>query len=54
MQLNVFQQCVPCADSCLTCEDEMHKCNSCKEGFHLVQHKCLSYCPSGTFKKDKK
>ncbi|XP_042898986.1 furin-like protease 2 isoform X2 [Parasteatoda tepidariorum] len=41
--------CYPCLSSCSSCQS-LDTCDSCKNGFVLYNHKCLSTCPEGTFR----
>lgn len=49
-----FQQCIPCTSVCLVCEENMYKCSLCIEGFYLFKHRCLPFCPPGTYADDNK
>ncbi|KAK3565727.1 hypothetical protein QTP86_014189 [Hemibagrus guttatus] len=43
-------QCKPCHASCLRCSGaEEHLCLSCRPGYYLLNHKCVSMCPDGYY-----
>ena len=47
-------KCVQCTSPCAACSTSISKCTKCKEGFYLLDEKCIPKCPVGYYVESQK